>query len=91
MALLPVITASLFGMKNISKLNGVIYMGVALGILLGSPIAGNLVGLVPVVGVETKVETFFPALYYAAGALFGGGVLVAVVKVLMKKGFWSRV
>jgi MFS family permease len=87
-AIYSVVIASLFGPKKTSMMNGLIYSGMALGILGGSPVGGWLVDHAP--GDKSNPEKYFGAIYYGGASMALASLIVLWLRLLVCRSLWAK-
>ncbi|KAG0061061.1 hypothetical protein BGZ89_011786 [Linnemannia elongata] len=83
-AIVPTVAAHLCGISRLASVTGIVYGGIAVGTLIGSPVGGALLDISQ--GVNYRPLQLFAGLVMAVGV-----VLTVILKFMMNPKPWGKV
>ncbi|KAG0298950.1 hypothetical protein BGZ98_010405 [Dissophora globulifera] len=83
-AIVPTVAAHLCGISRLASVTGIVYGGIAVGTLIGSPVGGALLDLSN--GVDYK-----PMLLWTGFVMVAGSMLILTLKLLLNRKLFGRV
>ncbi|KAF8959359.1 hypothetical protein BGZ46_001764 [Entomortierella lignicola] len=83
-AIVPTVAAHLCGISRLASVTGIVYGGIALGTLVGSPVGGALLDL-------SNGENYRPTQLWAGIVMAIGAILTLILKFMMNPKLFGRV
>ncbi|KAF9435566.1 hypothetical protein BGZ76_005987 [Entomortierella beljakovae] len=83
-AIIPTVAAHICGIGRLASVTGIVYAGIAIGTLVGSPVGGALLDL-------SNGSNYLPTQLYGGVAFMVGAALTMALKLKMNPKFFGRV